>query len=124
MHQPMPTSRHVCHGDFHPGQVIRDATGTSWLIDLDDLAVACPAADLGNLIAYLATSQPRSCAITTAVDQLTPAVMAAWASEPQTLNMAEITYFTEIALIRRALKRAERGDIAVLEQISAPRSAA
>jgi aminoglycoside phosphotransferase (APT) family kinase protein len=124
MYLPMPTSGHVCHGDFHPGQVIRDAAGTSWLIDLDDLAVACPAADLGNLIAYLATSPPRSDTITTAVDQLTPAVMAAWASEPQTLNMAEITYFTEIALIRRALKRAERGDLAVLEQISDPRSAA
>lgn len=124
MHQPMPTSGHVCHGDFHPGQVIRDAAGTSWLIDLDDLAVACAAADLGNLIAYLATSQPRSGAIATAVGQWTDAVTTAWGRQPQHLNMAEITYFTEIVLIRRALKCAERGDLAVLDQICAPLSAA
>lgn len=124
MHQPMPSSGHVCHGDFHPGQVIRDAAGTSWLIDLDDLAVAGAAADLGNLIAYLATSQPRPGTIAAALGQWTDAVMTAWGSPPQHLSMADITYFTEIALIRRALKVAERGDLAVLDQISAPLSAA
>jgi hypothetical protein len=50
--------------------------------------------------------------------------MTAWGSPPQHLTMADITYFTKIALIRRALKVAERGDLAVLDQISAPLSAA
>lgn len=121
---PGPASTGLCHGDFHPGQVIRDPSGQSWLIDLDDMAVASPAADLGNLIAYLATSGLWSGPIAEGIAHWTSTILAAWATVADEPDQTQITYFTEIALIRRALKLAEKGDAAVLMQITPLPSAA
>lgn len=115
---PMPGGKSLCHGDFHPGQVIRLQTGQCCLIDLDDMAIAGPAADLGNLIAYLATSSLRSGPVADAVAHWTKEVLAAWGMLSPFPDQNQITYFTEIALIRRALKLAEKGDAAVLAQVS------
>lgn len=47
----------LIHGDFHVGQVIVErGTDIPWLIDLDDMALGLPEADLGNFVAHLATS--------------------------------------------------------------------
>jgi hypothetical protein len=50
--------------------------------------------------------------------------LAAWATVADEPDQTQITYFTEIALIRRALKLAEKGDAAVLTQITPLPSAA
>lgn len=122
MQLPSPAGTSLCHGDFHPGQVIRDPSRKSWLIDLDDMSLANPAADLGNLIAYLATSGLRSGPVAELVSVWTWDVLTAWgAAQP---DHAQITYFTDISLIRRALKLAEKGDAAVLAQITPLPSAA
>jgi Phosphotransferase enzyme family len=101
----------VIHGDFHPGQVMRDRSGMVWLLDLDDLALAPPEADLGNLAAWIATraegnldTQARSAA--TMVLALAPH------AAPDLTG-----HFLQIALVRRALKLAEKGLPWALDQL-------
>jgi hypothetical protein len=109
--RPQPTA--TIHGDFHPGQVIADADGTAWLIDLDDMALATPEADLGNLLAWLLTAP--------AVQEQRPAtgwksaLLNAWNGAH--LHPATLCIETEIALIRRGLKRAGAGDFAPLHHL-------
>lgn len=124
MHLPAPAGISLCHGDFHPGQVIRDAAGQCWLIDLDDMALAGPAADLGNLIANLASKDQMAGHLPQAVAFWTDSILAAWSRLAPAPDLAQITYFTEIALIRRALKLAAQGDPGVLAQIGPLPSAA
>ncbi len=102
---------HVIHGDFHPGQVLRDRQGRVWLIDLDDLALGPVEADLGNLAAWMATQAPGAMAELSA--QAQALVMAATAVSNQTL----LAHFHDIALIRRALKLRERGEDWALRQL-------
>lgn len=102
----------VIHGDFHPGQVLRDGGGKVWLIDLDDLALAPPEADLGNLAAWLATQS--SGGLTGLVDSAQNRVL----SVAPSADPAMVGHFCEIALVRRALKLAERGQHWVLEQLT------
>ncbi|MER6096374.1 aminoglycoside phosphotransferase family protein [Streptomyces sp. NPDC001728] len=61
--QPIPTGptrtpRHLCHGDFHLGQLVRDTrsvpTGPWRLIDIDDLGLGDPAWDLARPAAWFA----------------------------------------------------------------------
>jgi hypothetical protein len=99
-----PTSA-VIHGDFHPGQVLCDAAGQAWLVDLDDLALAPPEADLGNLAAWRATQSPPG----------------PWPLAQDAVPLAdpELTgHFHAIALLRRALKLAERGQPEVLTRLT------
>lgn len=109
--RPQPTT--PIHGDFHPGQVIADPDGTAWLIDLDDMALATPEADLGNLLAWLLTAP--------AAQDQTPAkgwktaLLNAW--HGMQLHPATLCMETEIALIRRALKRAGAGDATPLHRL-------
>jgi hypothetical protein len=91
---------HVIHGDFHPGQVLCDGKGQLWLVDLDDLALAPPEADLGNLAAWMATQQ-------TALPPLVP---------PEGADPILTAHFRDIALLRRALKLGENGQPWVLDQ--------
>ena len=51
----VPRAKAIIHGDLHAGQFLIDGGGDAWLLDLDDLAVGAPAADLGNFAAHLAT---------------------------------------------------------------------
>lgn len=109
----------ICHGDFHPGQVIRDAAGRSWLLDLDDLALGPVEADLGNLIAWLASQSlrdPRPLA-----DRLNDArasLVAAWTGLGGRTDHAILDPYMTLAIIRRALKRAERGDPSLLDELA------
>ncbi|MDV9193738.1 phosphotransferase, partial [Streptomyces sp. SR27] len=55
---PTQTPRHLCHGDFHLGQLVRDTrsvpTGPWRLIDIDDLGLGDPAWDLARPAAWFA----------------------------------------------------------------------
>lgn len=102
----------VIHGDFHPGQVLRDGDGAVWLVDLDDLARAPAEADLGNLAAWLATQAPGGLDEQAARGQRQVLAHAPWA-DPLLVH-----HFCRIALVRRALKLAERGQGWALEQLA------
>jgi Phosphotransferase enzyme family len=95
----------VIHGDFHPGQVLCDARGLLWLVDLDDLALAPPEADLGNLTAWMATQGLQ--------DLSAPEQGLAPGADP-----ALTRHFFDIALLRRALKLAEKGQKDVLNRLA------
>lgn len=101
----------VIHGDFHPGQTIRDASGKLWLLDLDDLALAPPEADLGNLAAWIATCSEGD------LDQQAQAAMTRVIALTPGSNPALAGHFLRIALVRRALKLAGRGQSWALEQL-------
>ncbi|ATL26352.1 aminoglycoside phosphotransferase family protein [Streptomyces formicae] len=51
---PPPGSRHLCHGDFHLGQLVRTEEGHWRLIDVDDLGTGDPAWDLARPAAWFA----------------------------------------------------------------------
>lgn len=111
-------TRSLCHGDFHPAQVIRDAEGLSWLLDLDDLALGPVEADLGNLIGWLATQPgPSDPAL---VDRETHArrlILGEWQAMAGGVDLAALQDYTKLAIFRRALKQAERGDPSLLGQV-------
>lgn len=110
-----PAPSVTIHGDFHPGQVIAAPDGTGWLIDLDDLAHGAPEADLGNLLAYLLTAPATR--DTAPRGGWRDALLAAWGGDE--LHPANFSRQTEIALIRRALKGAGRGDPLPLDRLMA-----
>ncbi|MCU0802127.1 MAG: aminoglycoside phosphotransferase family protein [Rhodobacteraceae bacterium] len=101
----------VVHGDFHPGQVLRDATGKVWLIDLDDLALGPPEVDAGNLAAWLATQGPGDLAA-----MHRTAFRLVRALSPQA-DADLLAHFCAIAVVRRALKLAEKGQPWALDQL-------
>jgi hypothetical protein len=102
----------VIHGDFHPGQTILDASGEVWLVDLDDLALAPPEADLGNLAAWRATCTEGNLDL-----QARAAMLGVLALMPDA-DPALTGHFMQIALVRRALKLAGRGQPWALDQLS------
>lgn len=105
------------HGDFHAGQLIRDHAGRVWILDLDDLAAGPPEADLGNFAAHLATRPESRCpTVAEGFETWLGAILRAYpgATDPD-LAWAH----GRIALIRRALKLAERGEDAVLAEVGA-----
>ena len=116
---PEGTDR-VCHGDFHPGQVIHDAEGRSWLLDLDDLALGPVEADLGNLIAWLASQPLRAPRpLTDRLVDSRATLVAAWTGLGGRTDPAILAPYMTLALIRRALKRAESGDTSLLDELAA-----
>lgn len=100
------------HGDFHPGQVIRDTADKVWLIDLDDMATGPPEADLGNVAAWLATQKAGQLS-GLAEGALAEVLVLSPGSDP-----ALVAHFCAVALIRRALKLAERGERWALDQVA------
>ena len=102
----------VIHGDLHPGQCLQDGTGKVWLVDLDDLALGPPEADVGNLAAWIATSVEGHLEAQTRV-----AMVKLQALSPQA-DPALIQHFCQIATLRRALKLAEKGRPWALAQLS------
>lgn len=101
----------VVHGDFHPGQTLCDSAGQTWLVDLDDLALAPPEADFGNLAAWMATQ--REGVLQTQTDAALTQVLALVPGADRDLAQ----HFCRIALVRRALKLAVRGQPWVLQQL-------
>ncbi|MFZ3584440.1 phosphotransferase family protein [Loktanella sp. DJP18] len=102
----------VIHGDLHPGQMLVDGRKKVWLVDLDDLALAPPEADLGNLAAWMATHaegplEGRTHEALSRLEAVSPL------SDP-----ALTDHFCRIALVRRALKLAEKGQIWALDQLA------
>lgn len=111
-------TRRLCHGDFHPAQVIRDAEGISWLLDLDDLALGPIEADLGNLIGWLATRQgPSEPALEDRLGQARLAILRDWHAAPNGIDVHNLGDFTTLAIFRRALKQAEKGNTSLLHQV-------
>jgi hypothetical protein len=102
----------VIHGDFHPGQTMRDRSGTVWLLDLDDLALAPPEADLGNLAAWVATHKEGR------LDSLTRTAMTQVLALSSLADPDLTSHFFQIALVRRALKLAGKGLPWALEQLA------
>ena len=102
----------VIHGDFHPGQTMMDTSGKVWIVDLDDLALAPPEADLGNLAAWSATCKEGNLDM-----QARAAMLRVIALVPEA-DPSLIEHFLQIALVRRALKLAGRGQPWVLDQLS------
>lgn len=101
----------LIHGDLHAGQFIIDGGGYVWLLDLDDVAVGDPEADLGNFAAHLATRPETS--LQSPLDAMRhwqTEVLNAYAKTGKTANGFLTDAYGRIALVRRALKKAERGD--------------
>lgn len=113
---PLPPGGGSVHGDFHPGQVMRDGFGKLWLIDLDDMATGPVEADIGNLAAYLAT-QPHAPPPQDAGPDETRWLCAAWRAAGGECDPDLAMHYTAIALIRRALKLVKRGRAEVLESL-------
>lgn len=107
----------VIHGDFHPGQTLRDGAGTIWLIDLDDMALAPAEADFGNLAAWMATQTP--CDLTTALTTALGNILASARIGRADVIPDLALHFGRIAVLRRALKLARRGQTWALSQICA-----
>ncbi len=99
------------HGDFHPGQSIRDGLGKVWLVDLDDMALAPPEADLGNLAAWLATQKPGD------LGALKQSALEQVLAHSLDADAPLTGHFCQIALIRRSLKLAEKGHPWVIDQL-------
>ena len=113
-----PARRTLCHGDFHPAQVIRDAGGQSWLLDLDDLALGPVEADLGNLIGWLATQQGASDPTLGArLAWARRVILAEWETLVASVDQQVLADYITLAICRRALKRAEKHDFSLLLQV-------
>lgn len=113
-----PSPCQTLHGDLHVGQLIMDDEGTVWIIDLDDMAGGDAAADLGNFAAHLAS---RTCESATSP----MAAMRNWLGI--VLRDSHVRFdaaferrgdaFGRLALIRRALKHRDRGDVRLLSRL-------
>lgn len=95
------------HGDFHPGQVLQDRAGVSWLVDLDDMARAPVEADLGNFAAWRVTQGDRPALARIGFE--TENICNIWAKLVTPPDKSLARRFAQIALIRRALKLAGNG---------------
>lgn len=106
--QASPRGGSVIHGDFHLGQVIAGPDSVAWLIDLDDLAIGPVEADIGNLIANLATQDHLPGPFAVRLEHWRQAVQGAWFRLDQAANPTWVEHFAALALIRRHLKLREQ----------------
>lgn len=102
--EPVQRGTATLHGDLHVGQLIRDARGKVWIVDLDDMAAGPPEADLANFAAHLATS-PGSPGIAHAADRVT----TAWRRLGERHDDKVFARFLRFALVRRHLKLRQSG---------------
>ena len=102
--EPVPRGRATLHGDLHVGQFIHGSDGTMWVVDLDDMALGPPEADLANFTAHLATSLPER-----STPDWSDRVCQAWAGIGQFLDHNSFACFLRFALLRRHLKLREAG---------------
>ena len=101
---PVPPGRAILHGDLHVGQFIVSPEGAVWLVDLDDLAMGPPEADLANFTAHLATTAPGP-----GIAEWSRRVRDTWASLGHTSDHHVFTRYLHLALLRRHLKLREAG---------------
>jgi aminoglycoside phosphotransferase (APT) family kinase protein len=104
----VPTGGALIHGDFHLGQVICDAEGGGWLVDLDDLEIGPVEADLGNLIANLATQPTLTGPFAARLQHWRHSILEAARHLGQNSDPGRVDHFTALALIRRHLKLREQ----------------
>ena len=90
----------LIHGDFHMGQVHVDETHT-WLIDFDAVAVADPAADLGNIVVFLKGKERK---VPNAL-YLVDAFLDEYFKEMPSEIHQRIALFESVTWLRRACKR-------------------
>ena len=90
----------LIHGDFHMGQVHVDETHT-WLIDFDAVAVADPAADLGNIVVFLKGKERK---VPNAL-YLVDAFLDEYFKEMPSEIHQRIALFEAVTWLRRACKR-------------------
>jgi len=103
LRDPVPDGSATLHGDLHVGQFIRDGQGKVWIVDLDDLALGPPEADLANFAAHLATSGPGS------ISLCSQRVVTAWTGLGQACNDDIFQSYLRFSLVRRHLKLREAG---------------
>ncbi|MEZ5659925.1 MAG: phosphotransferase [Burkholderiaceae bacterium] len=110
----------VVHGDLHAGQFLLDDSGSLWLLDLDDLAHGSPESDLGNFAAHLATAagvpgrghrEPFEATLALVCDAY------ARQSPDVGIDRCRLGAYARLALLRRALKLAERGDTELMTRL-------
>lgn len=101
---PVPRGRAVVHGDLHVGQFIVEPSGKVWLVDLDDLAIGPPEADLANFAAHLATTDPGP-----GIAGWACRVRTVWERRGRVPDGSAFTRFLHLALLRRHLKLREAG---------------
>lgn len=102
--EPVPPGSATLHGDLHVGQFILEKSGTVWIVDLDDLAVGPPEADLAGFTAHLATTLP-GCGIAAWSGRL----CRTWVGQGCNLDRTVFAQFLRFALLRRHLKLREAG---------------
>lgn len=101
---PIPTGHALLHGDLHVGQFIQEPWGKVWVLDLDDLALGPPEADLANFAAHLSTTDPGP-----GIAGWAGQVCREWASLGGALEPTVFARFLHLALVRRHLKLREAG---------------
>ena len=107
------------HGDFHAGQLIRDARGVVWLLDLEDLASGPPESDLGNFAAHLATRpETRRGPARQGFAHWLGHTLRAYQAIEGRADATLAGLHGRIALIRRALKLREQGDPSILGELA------
>ena len=104
----VPGGGATLHGDFHIGQLIAAPDGTVWVVDLDDMAVGPPEADLANFAAHLATSDPGE-TVGPALARWLAWILEAWQRIADPPRPAMLERYLHLALVRRHLKLREAG---------------
>jgi hypothetical protein len=97
--ETVPRGSATLHGDLHVGQFLRDGAGKVWIVDLDDLALGPPEADLANFAAHLATSTEGG-GIARRADE----VRDAWRRLGLGFRADVFVRYLRVALVRRHLK--------------------
>lgn len=54
-HRPAPAQAAICHGDFHPLNILADGGAPTGVIDWPNVVIAEPAMDVGSAIANIST---------------------------------------------------------------------
>lgn len=103
-HAPVPKGAATLHGDLHVGQFIAEPAGKVWIVDLDDLALGPPEADLANFAVHLATTDQAA-----GIAGWAGRVCRIWTGQGGTIDQAVFTRFLQFALLRRHLKLREAG---------------
>lgn len=101
--EPVPQGAATLHGDLHAGQFIRDPEGTIWIVDLDDLSLGPPEADLANFAAHLSTS------LSGGIAYWSSRVRTAWRGLSRPCDERTFRRYLRFALVRRHLKLREAG---------------
>lgn len=104
-----PLGGALLHGDFHLGQLVRSVDGAVWIIDLDDLATGPPDADIGNLIANLATQPELGGTFEDRLTRWRATIISCWRVVGGEPELPALDRFIALALIRRHLKLREAG---------------